>query len=76
MHRLIQIRNVPDPLHRQLKSRAAMLGLTLSDFLLQEIRAVAERPTVAELRERLAQRTPVQPKSSSVAAVRAERDSR
>ena len=42
---MIQIRNVPDPLHRKLKSRAALAGMSLSDYLLREIRAVAERPT-------------------------------
>ena len=43
---MIQIRNVPDALHRRLKSRAAMAGMSLSDYLLSEIRHVAERPTI------------------------------
>jgi plasmid stability protein len=47
---MIQIRNVPDALHRQLKSRAALAGMSLSDYLLNEIRQVAERPTLDELR--------------------------
>ena len=58
MPRMIQVRNVPDGLHRTLKARAAMAGMSLSDFLLAEIRALTERPTLAELRERLHRRTP------------------
>ena len=41
---MIQIRNVPDALHRKLKSRAALAGMSLSDYLLQQIREVAARP--------------------------------
>ena len=39
---MIQIRNVPDMVHRTLKARAAMAGMSLSDFLLTEIRQIAE----------------------------------
>ena len=56
---MIQIRNVPDALHRRLKARAALAGMSLSDYLLAEIRDVAERPTMEEMRERLARLTPV-----------------
>lgn len=52
--KMIQLRHVPDDLHRKLKARAALAGLRLSDYLLQEVRRVAERPTIAELRSRLA----------------------
>lgn len=45
---MIQIRNVPEELHRQLKSRAALAGMSLSDYLLAEIRHVSERPTLAD----------------------------
>ncbi len=50
---MIQIRNVPDPLHRRLKSKAALEGLTLSDFLMREIRYIADRPTASELAARI-----------------------
>ena len=53
MSKMIQIRNVPEELHRKLKARAAMEGLSLSDFLLREIIWVSERPSLDELRERL-----------------------
>jgi plasmid stability protein len=76
MARMIQIRNVPEDLHRRLKARAAMAGTSLSDYLLGEVRQAAERPTRDELRRRLASRAPVKVSPSPEAAVRAERDSR
>ena len=71
---MIQIRNVPDTLHRQLKSRAALAGMSLSDYLLSEIRLVAERPTLDELRARLEHRPGMTPSVAPAEAVRAERD--
>ena len=59
MPKMIQIRNVPDELHRRLKSRAVAAGMSLSDYLLNEIRLVAERPTWQEMQARLASRSPV-----------------
>ena len=73
---MVQIRNVPTELHRRLKARAALAGMTLSDYLLHEIRRMAERPSVEELRARLKGRSAVTPSMSPVRAVRAERDSR
>ena len=74
MSTMIQIRNVPDALHRRLKSRAALAGKSLSDYLLDEIRSVAERPTLDELRARLDRRTSINPSETPTQAVRAERD--
>lgn len=76
MSRMIQLRHVPDDLHRKLKARAALEGLTLSDYLLREAQRAAERPTLAELRQRLAQRPPVVPRVSPARAIRAERERR
>ena len=76
MPAMIQIRNVPDTLHRQLKSRAALAGMSLSDYLLCEIRQVAARPTLDELRARLQQRPGMNPSVAPAQAVRAERDRR
>lgn len=75
MSKVIQLRRVPDALHRKLKAHAALEGLSLSDFLLREVRKVAERPSLSELRTRLACRTPVAP-SESTEGVRAERECR
>jgi plasmid stability protein len=76
MATMIQIRHVPDELHRKLKSRAAMEGMSLSEFLLNEIARVAERPTAKELAERLAMRAPVQYEASPAEILREERDRR
>lgn len=76
MPKMIQLRHVPDPLHRKLKARAAMEGLSLSDYLLKEIEQVAERPTTAELMERLARLPPVNVSISPAEVIRQERDSR
>ena len=74
MLRVIKIRNIPDSLHRTLKARAAMAGMSLSDFLLAEMRRLAERPTIAELRERLRRRSSAVARTSAADAVRRERD--
>jgi len=59
MAKMVQIRNVPDKLHRTLKARAAQAGLSLSEYLLRELRRSAERPTVEEMMERLRKLPPV-----------------
>jgi len=73
---MIQLRNVPDQLHHRLKARAAMEGMSLSDYLIAEVARTAERPTPREMRERLHGRVAVEPGMSPAAAVRAERDAR
>ena len=76
MSKMIQIRHVPDELHRKLKARAAMEDMSLSDYLRREVELIAERPTVSEIKERLASLSPVNPSVSPAEAIRAERDSR
>jgi hypothetical protein len=76
MPKMIQLRHVPDALHRQLKARAAMSGLPLSDYLIREVRKIAEQPTPEEMRERLRQREPYRGKTSPTEIVRTERDKR
>ena len=72
MSTTIQIRNVPDGLHRRLKSRASLEGPSLSGYLLREIEQVASRPTLQEFAERLAGRTPVKYKVSPAEILREE----
>ncbi len=76
MSKMIQLRHVPDALHRTLKARAAMAGMSLSDYLLTEIREVAGRPTLAELQERLSHRQPVSLPLDTARLVREEREAR
>ncbi len=75
MSKMIQLRNVPEALHRRLKARAAMAGMSLSDYLLAEIKEVAERPTLLELREQLQKRQPL-PELDTARLVREEREAR
>ena len=76
MSKMIQLRNVPDALHRGLKARAAMAGMSLSDYLLAEIKEIAAKPTLAELRDRLHKRTAVSLDVDLALLVREERDAR
>jgi len=73
---MIQLRHVPDDLHRRLKARAALEGLSLSQYLVREVRRVAERPTVEEVWERVRRRAPAEPRTPPAEAVRRERDAR
>jgi plasmid stability protein len=76
MSKMIQLRNVPDALHRRLKARAAMAGMSLSDYLLAEIKEIANKPTMEEFRERLARREPVDLQIDVARMIREERDAR
>ena len=76
MSRMIQLRNVPDTLHRTLKARAAMAGMSLSDYLLAEMKEMAARPTLQELRERLHRRKRVSLRVDTAQLVREEREAR
>jgi plasmid stability protein len=76
MSKMIQIRNVPDTLHGRLKSRAALQGQSLSEYLLGELQRLAALPTTEELAERIASRTPLNPRVSPTKIIRMERDRR
>ena len=59
MRKMIQIRNVPDALHRKLKARAAEKGMSLSEYLLAEVEQIARIPTPEEMQARLRSLPPV-----------------
>jgi len=73
---MVQIRNVPDEVHRKLKARAALAGTSISEYLLREIERSLERPTREELLARLRGRQRVEPRESVAEAVAAEREGR
>jgi antitoxin FitA len=73
---MVQIRNVPDEIHRRLKARAAMAGMSISEYLLREIERSLERPTREELLQRLHGREPVELREPVALALAAERESR
>lgn len=74
MAKMIQIRNVPDDLHRKLKVRAAAQGMTLSDYLLAEAERLAARPTPDEIKERLRRLPPLKLPEPPSAVIRRMRD--
>ena len=69
----VQIRNVPDDVHRKLRARAALRGQSLSEYALTELRRAIERPTVEEVVDRVRRLTTVDVGESGADAVRAER---
>jgi len=75
MAKSIQIRNVPNAVHKRLSMLGAKAGKSLSEYLLGELTAHAAMPTPEEMRERLRARQPVKLAESAAAAVRKERDS-
>lgn len=76
MSTMIQIRNVPDDLHRRAKARAALAGMTLSDYALRALERDASEPTMAEIAARIHLLEPVDATPTAAAVVRAERDGR
>ena len=76
MSKMVQIRNVPDALHRKLKVRAMDSGRTLSDYLLAELERLAARPTREEMLARLHRRRRVTLKTPAAVVIREERQSK
>lgn len=74
MTKMIQIRNVPDAVHRQMKSRAALAGMSLSDYLLDALEHWLSLPTEEELKQRLADADPIDMDASSAEMIRKDRD--
>jgi len=76
MATMIQIRNVPDAVHRQIKARASLAGMSMSEFILQELQRVIERPSRDELLDRISKLPGVEVEPSPSELIRSERDSR
>jgi len=76
LHTMVQIRSVPVELHRRLKARAALEGISMSDYVLREIRKALDRPTRQEVLDRLRSRPQRQLRRTAADVIRAERDSR
>ena len=73
---MIQLRNVPDDLHRKLKARAAEEGLSLSDYIINDVKRQAERPTHEELMRRLSKLRRLRLTETTEQTIRAMRDGR
>jgi plasmid stability protein len=73
---MIQIRNVPEDIHRRTKARAALAGMTMSEYILKELEKILERPTRAELLARISELPSIELTPSPAAMIREERDAR
>jgi plasmid stability protein len=71
---MIQIRNVPEEIHRRLKVRAAIEGMSMSDYVLREIRKALNRPTRQEILERLQAKPLRRLRRNAAVLIRAARD--
>lgn len=74
MSTMIQIRNVPSELHRRVKARAALAGMSMSEYILRELRKALDRPTRNELLERIAALPPLELDPTPAEIIREERD--
>ena len=76
MSSLVQVRNVPAELHRRLKVRAASEGMSMSDYVLRELKKALDRPTREEILDRLRAQPVRRLERRAADVIRAERDSR
>ena len=74
--KMIQIRNVPDDLHKALKVRAAKEGISMSELIMRDLPRIAHRPTLREIQERIRRRGPIEGMPSGAELVRAGREER
>ncbi len=73
MGKMIQLRNVSPELHRKLKSRAALAGMSLSDYLIEIVARDADKPSLEELLQRIRSRDPVEMSESAADIIREHR---
>lgn len=71
---MVQIRDVPDDVHARLKARAALAGVSLSEYVRGELARIAARPTPEELVARIHARGPADLGEPAAATVRRLRD--
>jgi plasmid stability protein len=76
MSKMIQLRHVPDAVHRKLKARAAMKGMSLSDYLVREVTQLTEQPTMQEVLAEIRKLSPVEWREPVVETIRRMRESR
>lgn len=74
MNKMIQVRNVPESVHRALKAKSALAGKSLSDWIREELEALAAMPSEEELLQRLQSAEPFSMKHSSARIIRKDRD--
>ena len=75
MSKMIQLRHVPDAVHRKLKARAAMKGMSLSDYLVREVTQLTEQPSMQEVLSEIRKLSPVEWREPVVETIRRMRES-
>ena len=73
---MLQIRSIPEDFHRRLKARAAIEGVSMSEFVLREVRKALDRPTRQEMLDRLRAQPVRRLRRTAAAVVRLDRDAR
>ncbi len=73
---MVQIRNVPVEFHRRLKARAAIEGMSMSDYILREVGKALDRPTWQEVLARLSGPVPRKLRRKPADIIREERETR
>jgi plasmid stability protein len=76
MSTMIQIRNVPGEIHRKVKARAALEGISMSEFALRELRKAIARPSREDLLRRIGEEPAAELDPQPAEVIRAERDAR
>jgi antitoxin FitA len=76
MSKMIQLRHVPDAVHRKLKARAAMKGMSLSDYLVREVTQLTEQPTMQEVLSEIRKLSPIEWREPVAETIRRMRESR
>jgi 2-iminoacetate synthase ThiH len=74
MPKMIQVRNVPDEMHRALKTSAAAEGISLSDYIKRELGGVTAKASLEEIDARIRARGPSKVKRETI--IRILRESR
>ena len=76
MSTTIQIRNVPEELHRRLKARAALEGTSISRYVLREIERALGRPSRSEVLQAIREQPEMMLDPAPADVLREERERR
>ena len=76
MSKNLQVRDIPDPLHRELRRRAKARGETLTDYVQSILEREVARPPAEEVFRRIGSRLPVELGRSAAELIREERQGR
>ncbi|MGH3455104.1 MAG: FitA-like ribbon-helix-helix domain-containing protein [Nocardioidaceae bacterium] len=76
MTKMLQVRNVPDDVHSRLKERAKAAGMSMSEYVLRELKELADKPSLDEIWRRAEARDSSVSLADAAQLIRDERDAR